>query len=144
MSTGDREVTLAFLGQCHTVGYQGVPPEASFPQVCRRVLESQRPGTRVAIVTREYQHPSELPSTVEAALTLRPRVVVIDVIGWLTIRGTESVDLSRLPRGVRSAYQRVRYLRSLAQAALAQIPASQTLLATHSSHTSCWERSSRG
>lgn len=105
---------IAFIGQCHTAGYAGVPPDAAFPQVCRAAVQSRRPGLRVDITLEEYQHPAQLEAAVGAALAQRPRVVVIEVVGWLAVKGTDAVDLSRLPPGIRSAYQRVRHFRSVA------------------------------
>ena len=58
-------VTLAFLGQCHTTGYRGVPADAAFPAVLRRVLEAARPGTEIDLEFEQYQHPSELPRAAE-------------------------------------------------------------------------------
>lgn len=107
-------VRIAFIGQCHTAGYAGVPADAAFPQVCRAAVQARRPGVHVDIALQEYQHPAQLDGAVTAALAGRPRVVVIEVVGWLTVKGTEAVDLSRLPPGIRSVYQRVRHFRSVA------------------------------
>lgn len=91
-----------------------MPPDAAFPQVCRAAVQSRRPGLRVDITLEEYQHPAQLEAAVGAALAGRPRVVVIEVVGWLAVKGTDAVDLSRLPPGIRSVYQRVRHFRSVA------------------------------
>lgn len=91
-----------------------MPPDAAFPQVCRAAVESRRPGVRVDITLQEYQHPAQLEAAVGAALARLPRVVVIEVVGWLAVKGTDAVDLSRLPPGIRSVYQRVRHFRSVA------------------------------
>ena len=108
--------SIAFIGQCHTSGYPGVPPHATFPQVCRRAVESCRPGARVDVVLEPYQHPAELPEAVARALQARPRVVVIEVIGWMAVTGKTAVDLSRLPKRVRTAYQRMRHFREVTHA----------------------------
>lgn len=118
-----RTVHLAFIGQCHTVGYPGVPADAAFPQVCRQALQSRRPGARISLELEEYQHPQQLGDAVRRALRTRPRVVVIEVIGWLTVKGTNAVDLSRLPSGVRSAVQRVRHFRHISHAVASRMPA---------------------
>lgn len=102
---------ITFVGQCHTIGYAGVPADAAFPQVCREVVQASRPGWRVEVRTQPYYHPAELPAAVEKALRDKPRLVVIEVVGWLAVRGTSSVDLSRLPRGVRTVYDRVKHFR---------------------------------
>ena len=113
---------IAFVGQCHTYGYAGVPPDAAFPQVCRAAVESRRPGLLVDVVVEEYQHPAQLERAVAAALRTRPRVVVIEVVGWLAVKGTGAVDLSRLPRSVGSAVQRVQHFRKVSQSVIARFP----------------------
>lgn len=118
---------IAFIGQCHTAGYAGVPPDAAFPQVCRAAVQSRRPGVRVDIALQEYQHPAQLEEAVAATLARRPRVVVIEVVGWLAVKGTDAVDLSRLPPGIRSVYQRVRHFRSVAHS-VRRIPRSILVL----------------
>lgn len=112
---------ITFVGQCHTVGYAGVPADAAFPQVCREVVQASRPGRRVEVRTHPYYHPAELMAAVEKALRDEPRVVVIEVVGWLAVRGTSSVDLSRLPNSVRTAYDRMRHFRH-AKAVVRHIP----------------------
>lgn len=114
--------TIAFLGQCHTSGYEGVPPDLTFPQVCRRDLESRRPGTKVDVVILEYHHPGELPRMTARALRARPRAVVIEAVGWLAVNGRPAVDLSRLPRPVSSAYERVRHFRRVTTLISARLP----------------------
>lgn len=123
-----KNLTLAFVGQCHTVGYPGVPPDAAFPQVCRQALQARRPDAHVTLALEEYQHPQELGRAVTHALRARPRVVVIEVVGWLTVKGTGAVDLTRLPRGVRSAYQRVRHFRQMSNAIAAKLPRAAELI----------------
>lgn len=113
---------IAFVGQCHTYGYPGVPPHASFPEVCRAAVQARRPGLAVEIAIEEYQHPAQLETAVAAALRTRPHVVVIEVVGWLAIKGTDAVDLSRLPRSVRSTVQRVQHFRKVSQAVIAKFP----------------------
>jgi hypothetical protein len=104
-------LAIAFLGQCHTVGYDGVAADRSFPEVCRGVLQAARPEHQVELIVRQYHHPAELPSAAAEALRSGPRVIVVEVVGWLAMVGSNGVDLSRLPRRVRSAYERVRFFR---------------------------------
>ena len=115
-------ITIAFVGQCHTVGYAGVPADAAFPRVCRDVVQHARPDKRVDVRLHPCYHPSELDESVRAALRGNPRVVVVEVIGWLAVTGTTAVDLSRLPKGVRSAYQRARHLRHVARSLTRNAP----------------------
>jgi hypothetical protein len=116
------QITIAFVGQCHTSGYPGVPPEETFPQVCRRAVEAFRPGTTLDLVFAPYQHPSELPPSAEQVLRARPRVVVIEVIGWLAVKGGRAADLSRLPARVRTRYERMKHFRDVSQRLAAQVP----------------------
>jgi hypothetical protein len=102
---------LAFLGQCHTVGYQGVPADSTFPEVCRSVVQASRPEHRVEIEAQPYYHPAELPEVVRKVLRHHPRVVVLEVVGWLAVAGDTPLDLSRFPKGIRTAWQRVRFMR---------------------------------
>jgi hypothetical protein len=106
---------IAFVGQCHTVGYPGVPADAAFPEVCRNAVQAARPELKVELVLKPYYHPLELPAVVRAALRSQPRVVVIEVIGWLAVTGGRVIDLSRLPRRIRSTFQRVQHLRRAAR-----------------------------
>lgn len=108
-------VTIGFAGQCHISGYEGVSADAAFPQVCRRVLQAARPNFQVELALESYHHPAELHRRVAALLPKRPRAVVLEVVGWIAISGSSSIDLSRLPRGVRSAYERARHLRQASQ-----------------------------
>lgn len=108
-------INVAFVGQCHTVGYAGVPPDAAFPEVCRRVLQASRPDHRVELTVEPYYHPAELRDAVAKVLRGKPRVVVIEVVGWLAIAGSNAVDLSKLPRGIRSTFERTRYFRRTRQ-----------------------------
>lgn len=113
---------IAFIGQCHTVGYPGVPPEAAFPAVCKRVLEDARPDANVTVVLEPYYHPFELERAVDAVLRHTPRVVVIEVVGWLAVAGTAAVDLRRLPPTVTSVYDRIRHFRHVSQSVVKSIP----------------------
>lgn len=122
-----RRLTLAFVGQCQTVGYPGVPPDAVFPQICRRLVQARRPETLVDVDVREYQHPWELPEKTASVLEHHPRVVVIEAVGWLAIKGTEAIDLSRLPRGVKTAVQRVRHLRHVGSRLTLELPAGERI-----------------
>lgn len=124
------ELTLAFVGQCHTVGYPGVPPDAAFPEVCRADLQASRPEQHVRVHLQPYYHPGELVRAVTRALAQRPRAVVIEVVGWLAVVGTRAVDLSRLPSGVRSAYERVRHFRHVAHAVAKRAPRGAELITT--------------
>jgi len=133
-------VTIGFLGQCHTVGYPGVPPDAAFPRICRQAIQARRPATRVRLFVKEYYHPSELPDAVSDALGRDPRVIVIEVVGWLTFRGREAIDLSTLPAGVRSAYQRVRHLRQMSRLMLAGIPKGPDLVHAVHKRSATWAR----
>ncbi len=104
------ESTIAFVGQCHLAG-QGLDSQTSFPQVTRRWLESSRPGFRCNVVLEQYHHPWDLRQAVDKVLRVRPHIVVIEAPGWLVVKGTEAVDLSRFPSRVRSAYDRIRHFR---------------------------------
>jgi hypothetical protein len=121
-------LTIAFVGQCHTVGYPGVPPDSAFPRVCRDVLRAHRPEQDVEVALHPYYHPAELVATVRSALRQRPRVVVIEVVGWLAIAGTPAVDLSRLPRGVRSTYERLRHFRNVSRTVVRNVGAGPDLI----------------
>lgn len=104
-------ILISFLGQCHISGYPGVPADAAFPQVCRGILQAARPQHTIELVLVPYIHAGELPGVVRAALRQRPRVIVIEVVGWLAVNGVPVVDLSRFPRVLRTAYERTQYLR---------------------------------
>ncbi|HYC93850.1 MAG TPA: hypothetical protein VEO54_31905 [Thermoanaerobaculia bacterium] len=123
-------LTIAFVGQCHTVGYPGVPPDAAFPEVCRADIQASRPERDVRVHLQPYYHPSELSGAVREALARQPRVVVIEVVGWLAVVGTRAVDLSRLPSGVRSAYERVRHFRHVSHAVARGVPRGAELIYT--------------
>lgn len=102
---------IAFLGQCQTSGYAGVPRDATFPEVCRRAIQLRRPERRIDLHIEEYQHPAELPRATSRVVRASPRVAVLEVVGWLAVKSSPAVDLSRLPRGMRSAYERARHFR---------------------------------
>lgn len=121
-------LAIAFVGQCHTAGYPGVPADAAFPRVCRDDVQASRPEKRVEVLLRPYFHPSELTGAVRSALRQHPRVVVVEVIGWLAVTGTAAVDFSRLPRGIRSAYQRLRYFRHVSRTIVKNIPGGSDLI----------------
>lgn len=123
-----RPTTIAFLGQCHASGYPGVPPEATFPQVCRDAIEAQRPDTRIRVVIEEYHHPSELLQATTQVLRTLPRIVVLEIVGWLAVKGVAAVELSRLPKGVRSTYQRVRHFRRVSNLVVARMPRTAALV----------------
>lgn len=67
------------------------------------------------LLVEPYYHVAELDGAVRSVLRHRPRVVVIEVVGWLALAGTSSMDLSRLPRGIRSAADRVKFFRRAKQ-----------------------------
>jgi hypothetical protein len=108
-------LTIGFLGQCHVRGYEGVPADEAFPEVCRRVIQASRPAQQVELVAETYHHPADLQRVTTAILRQRPRIVVIEVVGWLAIAGSRVVDLSRLPGPVRSAVERRRHLRNVSR-----------------------------
>ena len=115
-------LSIAFVGQCHTVGYPGVPPDVAFPRVCREVIQAARPDQQVEILLQPYYHPSELEAAVRAIVPKAPRVVIIEVVGWLAVTGTRAVDLSRLPKGIRTTYERVRHFRHVSRLAVSAVP----------------------
>ncbi|HEX2123143.1 MAG TPA: hypothetical protein VHL59_16035 [Thermoanaerobaculia bacterium] len=123
-------LTLAFVGQCHTVGYEGVPADAAFPEVCRGVIQASRPEVDVQLLVEPYYHPVELAKATRTVLAQAARVVIVEVVGWLAVSGSEVVDLSRLPRGVRSAYQRAQHLRRVARAVAKKTPQEAGLIHT--------------
>ena len=110
-TVGVSRLLIGFIGQCHISGYAGVEADAAFPQVCRRALQSARPGHHVDLLLLPCHHPGELSAAVDEVLRRGPRVVVIEVVGWLALAGGASLDLSHLPRGVRSVVQRVRHFK---------------------------------
>jgi hypothetical protein len=102
---------VGFAGQCHTVGYPGVPPDASFPEVFRTAVQASRPHLHVEILIEPFYHPTELADAVRRLLQRRTQVVVIEVVGWLAIHGPSNLDLTRLPRFIRSTCERVRHFK---------------------------------
>jgi len=130
-------VTIAFLGQCHTSGYPGVPSDRTFPQVCRRAVERRRPGMQLDVVLEPYAHPFDLRRAVARASRARPQIVVIEVVGWLAIKGREGVDLSRLPAGVRTAYQTARHFRHVSHRITSRLPKGADLV--YRVQSSSWE-----
>lgn len=123
------QVGIAFVGQCLVHGYPGVPRSATYPEIVRHHLERERPGLRVRVVAEPFYHPAELQRVLERLLrSVQPDLVVIDVAGWLVANGPTAVDLSRLPWGVRSAYDRVRHLRSVSYGLAARWPGGRGLV----------------
>jgi hypothetical protein len=108
--------------------------------VCRQAIQARRPAVQVGLFVKEYYHPSELPDAVREALGRDPRVIVIEVVGWLTIRNREAVDLSTLPAGVRSAYQRVRHLRQMSRLLVAKVPKGPDLVYAVHKRSAAWAR----
>ena len=136
-----RRLTIAFLGQCQVLGYPGVPPDSVFPQICRRLVQAQRPDVKVAVDVVNYQHPLELAEKTAGVLRGLPRVVVIEAVGWMAIRGKEAIDLSRLPRGIKSVVQRVRHLRTVANRLALQLPRGGDLIYNVQYNATHWSSS---
>ncbi|MGA8810184.1 MAG: hypothetical protein WB973_20125 [Thermoanaerobaculia bacterium] len=67
------------------------------------------------VLLEPYYHPFELPRIVRAAVGRGPRVVVIEVVGWLAVTGSRVVDLSRLPPKIRSPFQRLQHFQRAAR-----------------------------
>jgi hypothetical protein len=65
---------------------------------------------------------------VRAALRSAPHVIIIEAPGWLAVAGTPSVDLSRLPKSLRSAYDRVKHFRHVSRAILRDAPRAADLV----------------
>jgi hypothetical protein len=61
-------------------------------------------------------------------LRRRPDIVVVEVIGWVAVSGQQAVDVSRLPRGVRSSYDRLRHFRLAASRLRERWPATMGLI----------------
>jgi len=109
-------VPIAFLGQCHTTGYEGVPAIATFPQVARRVIEAQRHEVSVDVRIEYVGHPADLPRAMETAAADGAKIVVVEIVGWLAVTGRRSADLSKLPSRLRSAYARAQHLHEASRA----------------------------
>lgn len=123
------QVGIAFVGQCLVHGYPGVPRRATYPEIVRHHLERERPGLHVQVVAEPFYHPAELRGVLARLLpSVRPDLVVIDVAGWLVANGPTAVDLSRLPWGVRNAYDRVRHLRSVSHGLVSNWPLASGLV----------------
>jgi hypothetical protein len=105
------QTCIAFLGQCHTTGYEGVSIAETFPEIVGRAIEAARSGAEVRVITEPFYHPADLSGAVRRVLRRRPDIVVVEVIGWVAVSGRQAVDLSRLPRGLRSPYDRLRHFR---------------------------------
>ena len=117
------QVRIAFVGQCLVHGYPGVPRSATYPEIVRHHLERERPGLRVRIVAEPFYHPAELRAVVGRLLrSAGSDLIVIDVAGWLAANGPAAVDLSRLPKGLRGAYDRVRHLRAVSYGLISRWP----------------------
>ncbi|HEX7709124.1 MAG TPA: hypothetical protein VF701_21890 [Thermoanaerobaculia bacterium] len=115
-------VTIAFLGQCHTTGYDGVPPQSTFLEVARRAIAARRPEVTIDYVIESVPHPADFAGALGTALRSNPSVVVLEIVGWLAVTGARSVDLSRLPPHVRGAYARLRHFRTVARQMVAGFP----------------------
>ena len=120
---------IAFLGQCLVHGYPGVDRDETFPEILRRRLLADWPGLTPVVSADSYYHPSELPSRIAGVAERRAAdVVIVDVAGYFAARDMGAVDLSRLPRAIRHAYERVRHLRAVAKGLLQTYPATAGLV----------------
>jgi hypothetical protein len=120
---------VAFIGPCHTTGYPGVGPGESFPEVARAAVEAARPGIGLQILTEPCYHPADLPRAARRAARQHPAIAVVEAVGWFAVRGSQAVDLGQLPRGLRSTYDRVRYLRHVSAGVRRHWPVARTLVA---------------
>jgi hypothetical protein len=117
-----KRLTIAFLGPCHTSGYPGVPPDATFLEVARKAVEARRPDLKLDLLIEPVMHPAEFPRGVANVIARKAHIVVLEIVGWMAIHGRQSVDLTSLPRGVRGAYGRARHFRSVGRHLLRKIP----------------------
>lgn len=85
------------------------------------------------LLVEPYYHVAELDGAVRNVLRQRPRVVVIEVVGWLALAGSTSIDLSRLPRGIRSAADRVKFFRRAKQRTASKSGSSELIVNVPSS-----------
>lgn len=92
------------------------------------MLAAARPDVDVTVLLEPYHHPFELARALEAALRRQPRVVVIEVTGWLAVTGTAAVDLSRLPAAVTSVVDRLRHFRHVSQTMIKAVPGGPGLI----------------
>lgn len=99
-----------------------MPPGETFPAVMARAIRAARMGPPVQVLQELVFHPADLPSAARRAARKRPDVAVIEAVGWPAAHGRHPIDLSRLPAGVRSAYDRIRHFRRAATVAVASRP----------------------
>lgn len=123
------ELRIAFVGPCHTTGYPGVGPTETFSAVARRAVEAARPGLDLRVLTEPCYHPADLPRAARRVIRHRAAIAVIEAVGWFAVRGSQAVDLGRLPRGLRSTYDRVRHLRHVSAQVRRHWPVAGTLVA---------------
>lgn len=82
-----REVRILLLGQCLNYGYEGVAPEAAFPQVAAAMLESQLPQLRFRIDLKYLYYPTGLKPLLAHRLPLtKPDLVVINLPAMFAAR----------------------------------------------------------
>ena len=75
-----REVRILLLGQCLNYGYEGVAPEAAFPQVAAAMLKSQFPQLRFRIDLKYLYYPTGLKPLLAHRLPLtKPDLAVINL-----------------------------------------------------------------
>lgn len=90
--------------------------EETYPEQARHLIMAERPGREVFIdvVPFWYPYAGHLDVKLRVALRRHPHVLVVEIpAGPVVIEHTGAGDLQRFPRHIRSAYQRVRYLRAL-------------------------------
>ena len=123
------ELRIAFLGQCLVHGYEGVDGKETFPNVLRARILAEKPGVAPRVSVDSFYHPAELPRKIARASTPRPPdVLVIDVAGYFAARDVGAVDLSQLPHGINTGYERARHFRAVAKGLLRAYPAAGGLL----------------
>lgn len=97
-----------------------MPASATFPQVARRVIEAARPELKVEVRIETVMHPTDLPAAVSRTMIDPPDIAVVEIIGWVAVRGRRSADLTRLPPRLQSAYARAAHLQQMASAVAAE------------------------
>jgi hypothetical protein len=110
-----RAYAVTFLGQCLPVRADLAGDDGTYPYVAERYVQAARPGTRITTTVIYYEYPyADLEVKFDLALRGRPDVIVLEVPARpVAYPDSTPVDLRRLPRRLRSSYQRVRYLRGL-------------------------------
>lgn len=128
MPASEYRLRIAFLGQCLVHGYEGVDGRQTFPNILQTRIRADHPGVAPLVNVESFYHPAELPGKVARVLKPPPDVLVIDVAGYFAARDVGAVDLSQLPRGIDTAYERLRHLRSVAKGLLRVYPAAAGLI----------------